>query len=58
MVLRMLGFVAPDLQRPGVVGQRGQEDDSGLVVDSPAWKALAVGALEVGVLNQNISPSP
>ena len=46
----MFCFVVPDLPRPGVLGEGGEEDDGGLVADAPGGEALAVeGAFELSV---------
>ena len=50
MLCLMVGFVIPDVSRPGVLGNGGEKDDGGLVVDAPGGEALAVeGAFELGV---------
>lgn len=59
MMLLLLGFIAPDLQCPDVVGQGCQQHDRGLVVDAPGRKAPAVeDALELRVETLGVLAHP
>lgn len=59
MMLLMLGFIAPDLQSPGVIGQGCQQHDRGLLMDAPSRKALAAeGALELRVETLGVLAHP
>ena len=38
----MAGFVVPNVSRPGVLGDGGEEDNGGLIVDPPGGEALGL----------------